>query len=277
MRARFCHTKCADQNIPNMNKYTKLIFVACLSAPLFAIAEGTILYEITYNFDGNSDEHLGNVTLTSTDNNTYTWENENGDNSSSFRADGSVVDSPAGANSGIWLPVKIEQGNVYTLSADVDLTSTSDWISLGYAEHNNDHAFYDSSGYGTAIVKKGWVETFTGSNVNGQETTFTGAGADYQKLEIVLDTTDTDSGKWTMAFYENGVIRVSAAKAASGNYDKIDYIGFTKESDATGEIANFEFSVQTVPEPTQSGLIAMIVVSLVLCSRRLCLGASKVG
>ena len=276
MSVRFCRTNCADQGIYNMNKYTKLIFVTCLSAPLFGIAE-TTLFE--HNFKGGSSTDLYGQEVTSHDAASYTstptWQNNS--TSSSFRADGSVVNDLADTKSGIWLPVTILQGNVYTLSADVKLTSTgNNWISLGYAQSNPDNAFFGSGGYGTAIVKPSQVLTYTGSNMSGLQTTFTVAGNVVHELKIVLDASDVNSSSWTMELSVNNE-SAGIPASASGDYAAIKYIGFTENGNATGEIDNLKFEVQTVPEPSQSGLIVMIVVSLVLCSRSRCLGASKVG
>jgi len=245
-----------------MNKYTKLIFVTCLSAPLFAIAQTTIF---EHDFDGLSNVQLGGQT---TDTGSVSWQNTTTGNTSSFRADGSVMNDPKNTNSGIWLPVTIEQGKIYTLSADVDLTSTSDWISLGYAEYRSDNAFYGSGGYGTAIVKANWVETYTGSNANGQQTAFTGAGTGVHELKIVLDATAANTSLWTMEFFSYDVSVVSPVYADSGDYANINYIGFTKQSNATGTIDNFKFSVTPLPETSQYGLIAAVIAALVVCSRR---------
>ena len=264
-----CVTTIADKmlfsapHIHNMNKYTKLIFVTFLSAPLFAIAQTTIF---KHNFDGVSNVQLGGQT---TDTGDGLWQNSTAGNISSFRADGSVVNDPADTHSGIWLPVTIEQGKIYTLSADVDLTSTSDWISLGYAEHRFDNAFYGSGGYGTAAVKANWVDPFTGVTTDGKQTAFTGAGDGVHELKIVLDATAADTSLWTMEFFSYDVSVVSPVYADSGDYANIKYIGFTKQSNATGTIDNFKFSVEsTVPETSQYGLIAAVIAALVVCSRR---------
>lgn len=172
-------------------------------------------------------------------------------------------------HSGIWLPVTIEQGNKYTLSADVALTSASNWISLGYAEHKNDNAFWGSSGYGTTAVKANWVDAFTGVTTDGKQTAFTGAGDGVHELKILLDATAANTSLWTMKFFSYDVSVVSPVYADSGDYANIKYIGFTKQANATGTIDNLKFEVQSsVPETSQSGLIAAVIAALLVCSRR---------
>lgn len=219
-----------------------LSFVSLLSASLAATAETTI-YQ--HGFNGAAQKQLGGTT---TDVGGGTWTNANGDNSSSFRADGSVVESSAA--SGIWLPVTVEQGNIYTLSADVDLTAGK-WLSLGYSRYQSDKAFFGSGGYGTAIVEGRKTRAFAGIGTGGNLGTFPGAGSGVQQLQIVLDTTDASSANWTMEFLEDGVSEAGPVTAESGDYGDIRFIGFTTaDGDSTGKIENLKLTVK-VSGPTR--------------------------
>lgn len=235
------------------------------SAPFVATSQVTTLY--SDDFSGLLSVELGGTTPDTTIG-TNTWFNANGDNSSSFQADGSVV--AGSAASGIWLPVDINAGNIYTLSADVDLTSTgSTWISLGYAQFASDAAFGGSGGYGTVIVNPGSVRPFAGLGTAGGGGFYTAAGFAPQQLSIVLDASDANSANWTMEFFENGV-SLEGPVTTTGDFGNINNIGFTTvNGTATGTIDNFSFTVTAVPEPSTYALLAgVLTLGLVILRRR---------
>lgn len=215
--------------------------VVLLYAPLIATAQTTI-YQ--HEFNGLATAELGGTT---TDLGDGTWANVNGDNSSSFRADGTVVTGSAA--SGIWLPVTIEAGNVYILSADVDQTA-GNWISLGYASHQKNTQFTASGGYGTVIVNAGSVRPFAGRGSKGAGEFNKASGHATQHLSIVLDATDADTANWRMLFFENGVSLEGRVAAASGDYGDIGFIGFTTANgDSTGSVDNLKLIVLSESGP----------------------------
>ena len=219
-----------------VKKSNKLFGIAViLFSPLVAIAQSTI-YQ--HDFTASSVDQLGG---TSTDIGRGIWENSNSDNASNFRTDGSFVAESAA--SAIWLPVTVEQGKIYTLSADVDL-SEGDWVSLGYAQYKTDTGFFGAAGYGTVIVQDSFAKAFAGLGAKGDQGVFVGAGAGVQQLKIVLDATSLDSADWTMAFFQAGVLVAGPVTAVSGDYGDIAYVGFTTANGAsTGTISNFELMV----------------------------------
>lgn len=209
---------------------------ALFFASFTATAQTTTIYQ--HDFNGNAQDQLGGTT---TDVGDGTWFNANFDDFSSFYADGSVVEGFA--PSGIWLPFTVEQGNVYTLSADVDLTA-GDWISLGYALFAGDKAFFGTGGAGTAIVKPESMELFAGVGTAGKSTIVADAGV--QQIKIVLDATAANTASWTIEFFESGVSVAGPLTAASGDFGSIQNVGFTTANgSSTGTVDNFSFTVGT--------------------------------
>ena len=193
-----------------------------LMAVLFALPSATLAEIVTLYEDDFSGSTSSNLLGTVTDVGDGIW--TSGGASASFKADGSVVTNTAG--SGVWLPVSIEQGNVYTLSADVDLTAGS-WITLGYAQYGSDAAFWGSGGYGTVAVNSSFSKVFPGQGTEGELPAFIGAGAGVQQLQIVLDAIDVDSANWTMEFFEGGVSVGGPVTTTNGNFANISFVGFT--------------------------------------------------
>jgi hypothetical protein len=228
------HILHANEKFPKITNFS--ILAALLAAPFEATAQTTIYSD---DFGGESSD---NLLGTLTDAGDGTWGVSSGA-PSAFKADGSVV--TADSASGIWLPVTIEQGNVYTLSADVDLTG-GHWISLGYAESNSSNQSTNTGGDGTATVKPNAVVNYAGRETVGGNLGAIGLGSGVIKLKIELDTTAAASVNWTMEFFESDVSISAASTANYGSYGNIEYVGFTtRDGDATGTIDNFSFTVIT--------------------------------
>jgi hypothetical protein len=175
-----------------------------------------------------------------------------------FQADGDVV-VDVGQNAAVWLPVTLEVGKIYTLSANINTTSGNgnvlNWIALSFAQSNGDNVFNAPSvaGYGTMFVRSergaGRGQFFTGPGSAGAHPFLIGSGS--QKLEIVLDASDESAANWTMTFSSNGVQVGGPLKAASGgSFANIRFVGFTRQSGAEGIVKNFELSQRSTAKIT---------------------------
>jgi hypothetical protein len=174
-----------------------------------------------------------------------------------FQADGGAISN---GNAGVWLPFTPEAGNIYTLSASLNTTTgAANFISLGFAQRNNDTVFNDSDtdGYGTMILRQNrgtgspdaayGGRYYPGEDTSGQQLMTTTAGV--QDFKIILDASDADSADWTMSFYNGGALVGGPVAAALGNYNQIGYAGFSKILTAEGTISDFELTV--MPAPSQ--------------------------
>ena len=105
-----------------------VIALSFVAVTVMASAVTNVVYQD--DFSGSSSSNLIGTT---TDVGGGVWTSTGA--SASFKADGGVT----GGGSGIWLPVTIEAGNIYTLSGEITQpVANNGWISLGYAQNNPD-------------------------------------------------------------------------------------------------------------------------------------------
>lgn len=188
-----------------------------------------------------------------------------------FNADGSVA-GPDQNEQGAWLPFTPASGMIYTLSADVDVTSVDgDWISLGFAENNTTGAAFftlnNPGGYGhilytgTRGATDGQVFPGEGTSADASsEVTFDPADTGAITLKVVLDTTGATSADWTLEFFQagNAISGPTTLSAAGGDGDlsEIGHVGFTNLNDVTGTIKNFTLT-GVIPEPASLALLGL--------------------
>ncbi|MDD5708731.1 MAG: hypothetical protein PHR35_22685, partial [Kiritimatiellae bacterium] len=159
----------------------------------------------------------------------------------SFHADGSVGDSSTGS---AWLPFTPAAGNVYQLSATIDVTSGGEnWITLGFAATADTSKSFTSYGYGSVGLchnrGSGKGATYMGPGQEGPAAFDAPFGE--VRFTIVLDAQDPSSTNWTVSFFANDVLL--RGPVAFGVVAPIHYVGFSKYLTATGTIRDLQLVV----------------------------------
>ena len=176
-------------------------------------------------------------------------------------ADG-LTDAPAGGEgSSAWLPFVPTAGNVYSLSADFNVTAgNNDWLALGFSPNTGGTGFVLSENVSPWMLKRQdpEVQSFLGNNTNGAASHATGAGT--INLKILLDTTPT---LWTVDWKLNDV---SVRTATFTTNPTIESVGFGAWSNALGTVDNFQ--LETIPEPSSAGLAVLAASGLLLRRNR---------
>jgi hypothetical protein len=119
-----------------------------------------------------------------------------------FKQDGSYTSTAA--NGRAYLPLTIEAGKIYTVSADVDVktaATASSWLGLGFASSGGTTLAPLSGGIGTLyITKSGTLRGYSTNSV--QIGTGLGTVGTNGNLKLVL-TTYTDATPWNIDYYYN--------------------------------------------------------------------------
>ena len=189
--------------------------------------------------------------------------------SGAFRANGTSI---TGNNGGSFLPFAPSAGNVYKLSASIDVTeSGSNWISIGFNNGTSGSTFITDAN-GAAVITGGVITggngqdddvlTFLGDGVTGQAN-FNLNNDGLNEVDIVLDATDADAANWTMEFIIGGSsIRGPLTKtsgAGDGSWADISHVGIS-HSNVAGIVESFELSI--IPEPASALLGSLGILGL---------------
>lgn len=180
----------------------------------------------------------------------------------------------AQGNSSALLAFTPTAGNIYTLSANMTVpTTSSQFVTLGFTEKQNvdfNFAANQLNGYGSMQYRGSTggnkVQTFTGVKNTGV-VTHNITNNVTRNFQIVLDATDATSTNWTFEFSLDGSVIDTAATVAGGDAGVIKYVGFTSGgSDATFD--NFLLSGVAVPEPSSTALLGLGSIALILRRRK---------
>lgn len=191
---------------------------------------------------------------------TETWTATNYVNAGSpgWRANGSIAAESSGTVlRGAFLPFTPTTGNVYTYSLDMNTTSATSWLAMGFTAG----AGLTTDFYGATTVPAPWLldegagntGTFLGTALAGS-VGFAATNAQHS-YAIVLDTT---AALWTATWFRDSVqIRTDTYTTNP----TINYIGIYKHDDAAGTVDNLSLTV--VPEPGAAllgglGLLALL-------------------
>jgi hypothetical protein len=181
--------------------------------------------------------------------------------------DGTQANNPAGAAG--FLPFTPASGNIYTLSADLDLLAANDqWEAIGFTNGTNSgNEFYLlGNNAGPWLLQRGdgvtLDHTFLGPETSGGAAATASGVTGYNTYSIVLDTTNA---AWTAAFYRGATLLVGPT--AYGVNPTISAVGFGN-SNSAGNIDNFTLTVTTIPEPAAVTLLGFGGVGLMAVARR---------
>lgn len=194
--------------------------------------------------------------------------------SSAFNADGTFLASTGTAGASATLLYTPTSGEIYTLDARVDVTSTTGWIALGFATGqstaNNANARFVSGSTPLGRVwmlmqeaggGAAWQDGTTVNHVEDNTISVTG----FIDMRIVLDAT---AATWTSTWY--------AKDATAGSYTlikgtenvvsqaAINSVGFALSgNDVPGTISSFSLSDSSViPEPSAALLGGLSLLAL---------------
>ena len=161
-----------------------------------------------------------------------------------------------------FLPFTPANGLVYTLSADLNTSATTNfWEALGFSDNNNTgtNSFHVIPGntVGPWLLQTGNGtspdSTFLGPGTSGQnDPTVASSNTGYANYAIVLNTINPTA--WTVAFHRNGSLMPGTTTYTYVTNPTINYVGFGN-SQILGNVDNFMLTV--VPEP--SGILSLIM------------------
>ncbi len=240
-----------------MKSHPLLRFLALLAFVAFgpaAVSGQTILY--SEDFTGDAVTLLTGTTPDTTTN-AATWTA-----GSRFTTNG-ILTAATGNHSAL-LPFVPVQGNIYSVSADINTTAGGqNWISLGFSAAVNalpNNRFADgpfvamatflvreNRGSGTGATDAQFFLGETTMNLTSFPTPPTGV----VNVRITLDATDADSANWTVALFVNGVAQTLITNSMptdgsdpgtdASKFSDIKWVGFTlANANVTGTIDNFE-------------------------------------
>ena len=247
-----------------MTRKHKNTFVGALAGLAFAAGisqAATIIYQDDFSGGtGNLAGEAPDVRLGS-----ETWIALSGGGASgAFRANGTSI---TGGSGGSFLQFAPSAGNVYKLSASIDVTvSSANWISIGFSNGTSGNDFIVDAN-GAAVVTGGGgddndVFTFLGDGVSSQAA-FDLNNDGLSEIDIILDATDADAANWTMEFIVGGSsIRGPLTKASGsgdGSWADISHVGIS-HNDVAGIVESFELSI--IPEPASALLGSLGILGL---------------
>ncbi|MGE4489877.1 MAG: hypothetical protein AB7E95_10085, partial [Kiritimatiellales bacterium] len=201
-------------------------------------AAETVLYQET--FSGSSGEFLAgkNPDVAS---GAETWMSLT--NNGPWMADGSTEGS-ASIVRGALLPFSPEDGDVYTLTMDMDPSAGSRWFELGFTSSSRTDLNFTSPTAGAAAwlylkaerTNSAVVGGGTFTSLNDGQQNFSGSAelAGPVSAKIVLDTT---ADAWSVEWFLNNT---SIRNYTFATNPVINYVGFTRHySDTSGQVDNF--------------------------------------
>lgn len=240
-------------------KLTKLFSLASFALAIPAVHAATIFSD---NFDG-----TGALNGTTPDETTgaAAWVS-----STAFNADGTFLAGSTTNGSSATLLYTPTAGEIYTLDARVDVTSTTGWIALGFASGQST-ANSPNARFVTGSTPLGRVWMLMGASGGGSvfqdgttnqnaENTINVTGA--IDMRIVLDTTATT---WTSTWYAKDatvgsytVIKSTEDVLSQGS---INSVGFALSGNSVpGTITSF--SLTAIPEPSTALLGGLSLLAL---------------
>ena len=165
------------------------------------------------------------------------------------------------------LPFTPQSGQVYTLSADINVTNTSspEWMAIGFTGENGEKADVAFYGYTTLprlwTMMRGQTSTYANNTFNNGQADGLGGGVaagtatGNNTVSIVLDT---NNAAWTATWLINGsVVRAAEAVAAQD----VAYVAFGG-SPTSAFVDNFTLTTDTVPEPSSMTLLLAGILGL---------------
>lgn len=140
-----------------------------------------------------------------------------------------------------FLPFVPQAGHIYYLSCNIKpLSGGTNWLALGFATHPLTNNFFSTyqCGSGWMGVRGNGLQINTWGSTSGTSTFTNAAGANFQTITVVLDTSvNTSSGAatalpqgntqlgWQIRFYTNGVLVAGGNQTMQwGNYP-VQYVG----------------------------------------------------
>ncbi|MGC9261767.1 MAG: PEP-CTERM sorting domain-containing protein, partial [Phycisphaerae bacterium] len=185
-----------------------------------------------------------------------------------------------------YLPFTPVAGQIYTLSAGLDLTSAGSnpnnypagdfWMGLGFLSSPSvsGGGWVNSGAAASPWVLSGYQgannAVFTGPGTTGGQGFGTGTTSGVNDYSIVLNT---GSSLWsyqvylTNSAYTNLLVGSSASNPFSSNPTSITAVGF-EDGMALAQVSDFSLTDVAVPEPATLGLIGFGALGLLLLKRR---------
>ncbi len=281
---------------PNSFGSHSFSLAAALAVAALAGLAGTATAGVIYqdNFSGSSANPL-NGTSPAVDATGATWTADTG-----WRANGSQTDADYNAATGAqgssdaYLPFTPSSGNVYTLSADLNVVGSPNpnWFAIGFVQSfssstssvtgaanngNGVNAWPGGSGTDTSsasylnagpwlLVQENNVQApypnqyFTGPGTSGSGTYPASVGT--ADMSIVLNT---EASAWTYQIFEGGV-SVTPVVTFKAN-PTIGGVMLGQWANTSGTVSNF--SLTSVPEPASLGVLAIGgAIGLLMLKRR---------
>lgn len=281
-----------------MNKHlaaaVAALLLTCTVPPAHA---ATIIYHD--NFDGSSGLTFLNGSAPDVDNNggSNTWlAFGNATNVNGYKEDGTLASGSV--SQGAWLPFTPVSGNIYTLSVSLTgvgpQSANTAWYGFGFAKslpadpQTGQNRFLEGNTIGRAwMLFRATTPQGTAFNQSQRGDATTGAGpagtaqpwaagspanGGDVNMQIVLDTSPA---VWTATYYASrpsdplAMVSTGALPLLAQN---IGAIGFARTTNSTGslsgKITNFDLSVDPVPEPASSMLLALGMTAFGIAARR---------
>lgn len=214
------------------------VLLVAMSMSVVSVVNAETLY--SDNFDGSSSTNLVG-TKPDVSKSGSSWLGNTG---SDIKADGTVIPGDgSAANPGTtsdWLPLIIESNHIYTVTAQMTITTGGQFFLMGFNSNVTSGQFWDG---GSACVLLGG----SGDVQLNYAKVYTATAGATTTLSLVLDTTGTD---WVTSVYVDGVLE--GTSIYTGN-KAVGYVGIGHRY-ADGSFSSFSVTSVAVPEPSSTAL-----------------------